>query len=445
MMRLKSLQRDWILPVERRKAFDFSLAEDGWQLQVPSLLMFLEATLLLRWPHLRMPRLALAAAIWAVYIYSLTQFRICIPLEGLGRGAQPALFGLFWSMLAAVQMIRSAQWALQDGVHKPSKSNLPDRAPPKNVKRGISVPQTPTTLAGLPVSKPSLLPEWDLMVNVRGVSRGPRLSQVCRLKAQSFWVAKLEFVASRGLRALAYLALADVADAIMKCSLVYPAAEKAEPASIWTAQHGAFGQAGPFVLALCVSVAINMLVQGCFSLMSAVYALTHPDPDIYQWTPLPVYRLGMATSLTALWGRHWHQMLRQFFQLAAQLGHWSIAPLLGKSAARAIGVLSAFAFSGLAHEWGQLYMRSPGYPSQPFGPSFLFFFGQGVLVLGEQLFHSVTGVPVAGPLGWLWTNVSLLVWGTIGPMDVSSDCGLRLLHTMIMKLTVFLILFADMV
>lgn len=400
---------------EERRVLDFAPTRDGWQLQVPSLLMLLEAYCLLRVPHSRPLRLVLAAATWAVYIYSLTQYRVHIPLEGMGRGGQPALFGLFWCMQAAVQMIRAAEWAC-----------LSDAQQSRRYSEGES-----TTVTGTKGNQPDLsmhlsasMPEWDLMLNVRRLRRGRRLRQVCQMENRTFWAAKLGFAVRRALYGLWCLLLVDIVDCIKVSPLVYPPAPSAEPATIWAAREGALGWAGPYVMSLCIATAVNMLVQGVFSLMSAVYALVHPDPDLTQWSPLPVYRLGLATSLGALWGKHWHQMLRQVFIFAARVGRRVSRPL-GRRAAGCMGVLFAFAVSGLAHEWGQLHMRTPGYPHQPCGPTLLFFLGQGALVLAEQAFTAATGVPVCGPLGWLWTNISLLTLGTLVPMDVR--CSLSLM------------------
>ena len=179
-------------------------------------------------------------------------------------------------------------------------------------------------------------------------------------------------------------------------------------------------------MALCMAIMINMGIQVGFAVLSALVIAIHPNPDIDFWSPLPVYRVWGAESVASLWSRHWHLIYRDAFTYCAYKPFSSISrPLVGKRYSRVIGALATFALSGLIHEFGQWCMSRTGHAEQPVGPTFLFFFSQGLAIVLEQLFSQITGYKVGGISGWLWTYSFLLLGGMV-PMDIWFRYGVSL-------------------
>ncbi|KZV81759.1 hypothetical protein EXIGLDRAFT_730616 [Exidia glandulosa HHB12029] len=106
-----------------------------------------------------------------------------------------------------------------------------------------------------------------------------------------------------------------------------------------------------------------------------------------------------ATSLNDLWARGWHQFLRRTFLF---FGGYPLGYLFGR-----VGfVLGTFAASGVFHTLGA-YFIGAGLDMRPF----VFFAGQGVLVLCEHAFRIVTGRRVGGWAGRIWAYVVIFTLG----------------------------------
>jgi len=121
-----------------------------------------------------------------------------------------------------------------------------------------------------------------------------------------------------------------------------------------------------------------------------------------------------ASSLTDFWSRHWHGLLKDFFIEAGSVPLTSLVLWASGSRKphpkllRLCGVMGAFTVSGIMHEVG---MSTVG----PFDwrlRTSIFFISQGVGVCLENVFKSLTGRPVGGPLGRLWTYFWLVLFGS---------------------------------
>lgn len=161
-------------------------------------------------------------------------------------------------------------------------------------------------------------------------------------------------------------------------------------------------------------------MQGHQALLSLLAVLVFRDRPS-QWSPLLFGTPHLATSLSDFWGKHWHALFRRsFLFLAYAPASKLVRPVLGRTAARAAGVLAVFALSGLMHDLGQLNMGGGLDLKRMTG----FFVLQGVGCLLEETFENFTGRKVRGLLGWVWTMGWLLTTGTQAA-DVSSCASYR--------------------
>ncbi|KAG2151595.1 uncharacterized protein EDB93DRAFT_1083287 [Suillus bovinus] len=117
-----------------------------------------------------------------------------------------------------------------------------------------------------------------------------------------------------------------------------------------------------------------------------------------QWPPLFDNPL-ISTSLTSLWGRRWHQLLRQCF---ISLGARPFSYLLGRTG----GVMGAFVISGALHYFGFKATTRGNHPIA----TFVFFNMQGVGIILEGMWKRRTGLRVDGFPGLLWTWVWMVFW-----------------------------------
>ena len=125
-----------------------------------------------------------------------------------------------------------------------------------------------------------------------------------------------------------------------------------------------------------------------------------------------------STSIADFWGRRWHQWTRFTF---VNFGGKPLAALTGTG--RAGVVLGTFLASGIAHDLG--FMKMPGNMGSS-GVSTVFFTMMGVGAVLEQLWTKATGWKVDGALGWLWTMLWTLYWGS-GLVDGACRIGMLFL------------------
>jgi hypothetical protein len=119
------------------------------------------------------------------------------------------------------------------------------------------------------------------------------------------------------------------------------------------------------------------------------------------WPPF-LRRPWMSTSIREFWGSRWHQASRHFFIV---FGARPGGALLGLPGA----VMGAFGVSAVLHHVG-LWGLGNGMEFSTAGGFFLF---MGLGVVMEEVFKKTTGLRVRGLLGWSWTMLWTLLWGTL--------------------------------
>ncbi|GJE89718.1 membrane bound O-acyl transferase family-domain-containing protein [Phanerochaete sordida] len=132
-------------------------------------------------------------------------------------------------------------------------------------------------------------------------------------------------------------------------------------------------------------------------------ALAMLVPGAYAPRAWPPYsRLPLrATSVSAFWGRHWHQTLRRTFTVLSR----PLAAVLGRGGA----VLGAFLLSGVLHDWCMWGMGKGTNFAQTGG----FFLAMAAGVMLEEAWTKVTGRKVGGWAGWAWTMAWTVAWGNL--------------------------------
>ncbi|KAI0256027.1 hypothetical protein BJV78DRAFT_1150871 [Lactifluus subvellereus] len=119
-----------------------------------------------------------------------------------------------------------------------------------------------------------------------------------------------------------------------------------------------------------------------------------------QWPPL-MHRPWMSTSIREFWSYRWHQALRHYFIV---FGARPCGALLGLPGA----IMGAFGVSAVLHHLG-LWGLGHGMEFSTAGGFFLF---MGLGAIMEDAFKRTTGLRVQGLLGWSWTMLWTLLWGT---------------------------------
>ncbi|KAG6334627.1 hypothetical protein ID866_4468 [Astraeus odoratus] len=118
-----------------------------------------------------------------------------------------------------------------------------------------------------------------------------------------------------------------------------------------------------------------------------------------QWPPL-FDDPWLSTSLGELWGRRWHQMLRQCF---ISWGGVPLSYILGRPGI----ILGTFLASGIFHVIDVMAVWNGASTCKIAG----FFFMNGVGVLLERAWAKAKGRRVGGIYGWVWTFLWLTLWG----------------------------------
>lgn len=149
-----------------------------------------------------------------------------------------------------------------------------------------------------------------------------------------------------------------------------------------------------FLTALVVYFAINWTHQ-LVAIIFVILFQYHPS----QWPPL-FDSPWLSTSLTELWGRRWHQMMRE---LLVPLGMQPFGHLFGPLG----GLFAAFLISGIFHD---IELRSFGRGGNSVA-LIGFWVMNSVGVILERIWTKKTGRRVGGVVGRVWTFGWLLLWG----------------------------------
>ena len=151
-------------------------------------------------------------------------------------------------------------------------------------------------------------------------------------------------------------------------------------------------------ITLAGGITIYAIVQAAYDIMTIIcISVLQQRPT--QWPPI-FDSPWLSTSLTAHWGRRWHQLLRGIF---INIGTRPLSSLTG----RVGGVMGAFFWSAVLHDFG-MWGVGRGTEFWSIGGFFLM---HGVGCILEALFKKATGMKVVGWVGWVWTMSWLVGWG----------------------------------
>lgn len=153
-------------------------------------------------------------------------------------------------------------------------------------------------------------------------------------------------------------------------------------------------------ISLLSGTAIYAMVQMGYDISTIISILIFRQ-DPVQWPPI-FDSPWRSTSLIACWSKRWHQALRSPF---INIGAKPLSFLVG----RVGGVMGAFLWSAVLHDWG-LWGTGRGTDFWGVGGFFLM---MGVGCIVETLFKKTTGLKVDGWAGWLWTMSWVVGWGNI--------------------------------
>ncbi|KAG8215148.1 hypothetical protein J3R82DRAFT_8639 [Butyriboletus roseoflavus] len=238
---------------------------------------------------------------------------------------------------------------------------------------------------------------WDLLINPRGIGwNWPRGLVVPKptFETDSRFIFVLLSAAGVAFHALAF-------DACVQSMRIL------SPETFGSLQGGSlFDQSLPPVLELLRSVLVSLLgassayfgLQYSYQLLAIVCViLFHQHPS--QWPPL-FDSPWLSTSLSELWGRRWHQMMRD---MLLTLGGQPFDYMFGRLGS----VLGVFLVSGIFHD---IELRSSGRGGNSVVPVG-FWTMQGIGVILERVWKKVTGRSVGGVWGWMWMVGWLTFWG----------------------------------
>ncbi|SGY94131.1 BQ5605_C037g11631 [Microbotryum silenes-dioicae] len=155
--------------------------------------------------------------------------------------------------------------------------------------------------------------------------------------------------------------------------------------------------------------------------------LRPPPFDPRQYPRL--FQIRLPTSVAKFWSEQWHYFFaRPFKVLGYEPTMAIVSPILGKTIAQAAAVMAVFAISAWLHEhalWSALHtfhISNPAHlPWTTRWGSVIYFLSQGVGVVVEGAFTSMTKRKVGKTLGAVWT----LFW-IAGPGVLLSSCWLEM-------------------
>ena len=167
-----------------------------------------------------------------------------------------------------------------------------------------------------------------------------------------------------------------------------------------------------------ISWVIYLTIEGVYQLLSTIFVILFWQCPS-QWPPL-FDKPWLSTSLSDLWGRRWHQMVRHS---AVALGGAPLAYFLGRPGY----VLGTFLFSGAIHCIHFLANKRGGNPVFEGG----FFVMNGVGILLERAWSKARSRRVGGVYGSMWTLLWVTVWAVpmvdqwakIGRFDAGAALG----------------------
>ncbi|KAF8313880.1 hypothetical protein DL93DRAFT_1139044 [Clavulina sp. PMI_390] len=256
---------------------------------------------------------------------------------------------------------------------------------------------------------------FELMVTFRGFDW--QFGQEIGLRKPDHWTpttSRARFVFDSLYIVLRGLLLCDVSQTILQMAGV-----------LGVERHSMFAFGGSNMLArYATSTALHFVssiliiygmefIYGVCSLVGVLLCGSSPA----SWPPL-FDNPWISTSLHDLWGRRWHQLLRRSCLIA---GGYPLATVVARITSIAKGnsssnpdkkslgrislhptpvAIGTLLTSGILHHWDYYAQRSgrmPGFST------IAFFSAQGAALALEREWKKITGKPVHGFWGWLWT------------------------------------------
>ena len=154
------------------------------------------------------------------------------------------------------------------------------------------------------------------------------------------------------------------------------------------------------IITIFMAILIHLGIRNHYNLVTLIGITVFQQPPSL-WPPVSD-RPYNATSLTQFWNTRWHQSFRDIF---IQCGGRPLAHFLGKTG----GILGGFLISGILHDIGCWGMgRGPDFKSISG-----FFLMNGVGIILERVYKTLTGKQVGGFAGRIWTFSWLLIWGSL--------------------------------
>ena len=154
----------------------------------------------------------------------------------------------------------------------------------------------------------------------------------------------------------------------------------------------------PSMLSLISGIMVCAVIQLMYDVLTIIAIVVLQQHPV-QWPPI-ADRPWLSTSLTLCWSKRWHQIFRSSF---IGIGAKPLSWLVG----RVGGVMAAFFWSAILHDWGMWGMGHGTEFSHVGG----FFLMMGVGCIMETLFKKATGMKVHGLVGWMWTMGWMIGWG----------------------------------
>lgn len=314
---------------------------------------------------------------------------------------EPWLEGYNWglSCVCAQLMSKAFEYALTpNGRFKVGETELP----PIGGEKDTDPPSSPT--AKHRASNPSFFPPavndaFEVLLATRGY--GWDFGQGVHVPQEHRPLERSAFLKATWKMLFKYFILLDFIDS---CTKLNPATSSPFGGSIFLPL--------PPVQRYVVSTTIHIMTgTGLLAGFEMVYSLAtligvgllHQSP--ISWPPC-LDNPFSSDSLTVFWAKRWHQFLRRMFMVfgghpASWAGSW-----ISKEAAKISTLFGVFIASAIFHEVST-HTSGRGFDMK----TTYFFVGQAFAVLGERIWHKVTGRKVQGWIGLVWVYFCIMILG----------------------------------
>ncbi|KDQ56996.1 hypothetical protein JAAARDRAFT_194185 [Jaapia argillacea MUCL 33604] len=237
----------------------------------------------------------------------------------------------------------------------------------------------------------------SLMFGLRGI--GWKWSKGLYIPKQTRPTSTLPFLKSTLASGLWHFTLLDCMQ--YAAQTVLPAINTAQGASIFDPNLPPLPRFG---LASLLSLAAGLIVYAGIQTMydiATLIGIIICRHDVSEW-PRLFDAPWTATSLVQFWSKGWHQLFRSSF---IYLGFKPFHAVFGRIG----GIFGAFLISAILHDWG-MWGLGRGMDFWRVGGFFLM---MAVGIIAEGLWEATTKKRVGGFVGWVWTVLWVVLWGTM--------------------------------